>query len=328
MGLKVSKCDSSPSNIKRIASKKILVLGSHESGKSTLIKQAHIIFNGGLVAKDDDASFYRSITQGNVLESMLSTLYEMDSMEIALASQSNEIYRERLLKSKFYESCDNDDIIDCVQKIWFDTGVQEFLKWRADLSDTLTYFFNSLDRINRADFCPKNVDVLRAKIKTTGIYEHTFDIKEQQYTIVDVGGTRSERKKWFHTFEGVQRILFCVALSDYDQNLSEDGKTNRMKDSLQLFHTLCNDLFLKDVPISVVFTKTDLFERKIPSSPLQAHFPEYKGRNTKEDTCEFIQMLFHQQYANRNDKLHCHFINALDSSNAQGLFDKLLDNTW
>lgn len=29
----------------------------------------------------------------------------------------------------------------------------------------------------------------------------------------DVGGQRSERKKWIHCFEGVTAIIFCVALS-------------------------------------------------------------------------------------------------------------------
>lgn len=31
----------------------------------------------------------------------------------------------------------------------------------------------------------------------------------------DVGGQRSERKKWIHCFEGVTAIIFCVALSGY-----------------------------------------------------------------------------------------------------------------
>lgn len=42
--------------------------------------------------------------------------------------------------------------------------------------------------------------------------------------MVDVGGQRSERKKWIHCFEGVTAILFCVALSAYDLTLEEDGK--------------------------------------------------------------------------------------------------------
>ena len=40
--------------------------------------------------------------------------------------------------------------------------------------------------------------------------------------MVDVGGQRSERKKWIHCFEGVTAIVFCVALSAYDLVLVED----------------------------------------------------------------------------------------------------------
>ena len=43
----------------------------------------------------------------------------------------------------------------------------------------------------------------------------------------DVGGQRSERKKWIHCFEGVTAIIFCVALSGYDQVLHEDETTVR-----------------------------------------------------------------------------------------------------
>ena len=38
----------------------------------------------------------------------------------------------------------------------------------------------------------------------------------------DVGGQRSERKKWIHCFEAVTSIIFCTALSEYDQVLLEE----------------------------------------------------------------------------------------------------------
>ena len=38
----------------------------------------------------------------------------------------------------------------------------------------------------------------------------------------DVGGQRSERKKWIHCFESVTSIIFCTALSEYDQVLREE----------------------------------------------------------------------------------------------------------
>jgi len=49
----------------------------------------------------------------------------------------------------------------------------------------------------------------------------------------DVGGQRSERKKWIHCFEGVTAIIFCVALSAYDLVLAEDEETVRF--SIKLF---------------------------------------------------------------------------------------------
>jgi hypothetical protein len=43
----------------------------------------------------------------------------------------------------------------------------------------------------------------------------------------DVGGQRSERKKWIHCFENVTSIIFCVALSEYDQVLLEENSQVR-----------------------------------------------------------------------------------------------------
>lgn len=42
-------------------------------------------------------------------------------------------------------------------------------------------------------------------------------------SMFDVGGQRSERKKWIHCFEAVTSIIFCVALSEYDQVLLEES---------------------------------------------------------------------------------------------------------
>lgn len=48
----------------------------------------------------------------------------------------------------------------------------------------------------------------------------------------DVGGQRSERKKWIHCFENVTSIIFCVALSEYDQVLLEESNQVRQCEGL------------------------------------------------------------------------------------------------
>jgi guanine nucleotide-binding protein subunit alpha len=87
---------------------------------------------------------------------------------------------------------------------------------------TLHSYFDAVDRIAQPDYLPTDQDVLRSRVKTTGITETTFIIGDLTYRMFDVGGQRSERKKWIHCFEGVQCLLFMVALSGYDQCLVED----------------------------------------------------------------------------------------------------------
>ena len=58
----------------------------------------------------------------------------------------------------------------------------------------------------------------------------------------DVGGQRSERKKWIHCFENVTSIIFCVALSEYDQVLLEESnQVNpiQCEELLSRAHSLC-----------------------------------------------------------------------------------------
>jgi hypothetical protein len=69
---------------------------------------------------------------------------------------------------------------------------------------------------------PDNQDMLQARLRTTGITETLFELGQMNFRMMDVGGQRSERKKWIHCFEGVQCLLFMVALSGYDQCLVED----------------------------------------------------------------------------------------------------------
>lgn len=99
-------------------------------------------------------------------------------------------------------------------------------------------FFEHVLRIGTPGYRPNETDVLRARRKTFGITETRFSMGQLSYVPVsnlsrrclrgcrihmfDVGGQRSERKKWIHCFEAVTSIIFCTALSEYDQVLLEE----------------------------------------------------------------------------------------------------------
>src|SRR6218665_110945 len=45
------------------------------------------------------------------------------------------------------------------------------------------------------------------------------------FRLLGVGNQRRERRKWLQCFEDVHVIIFCVAMTDYDQVLDEDKTT-------------------------------------------------------------------------------------------------------
>ncbi|KAJ4471747.1 G-protein alpha subunit-domain-containing protein [Lentinula edodes] len=94
------------------------------------------------------------------------------------------------------------------------------------------YYFNSIDRMSGPGYMSSDQDILRSRVKTTGITETTFKVGELTYKLFDVSGQRSERKKWIHCFENVTALVFLVSLSEYDQMLYEDESVNRMQEAL------------------------------------------------------------------------------------------------
>jgi len=95
----------------------------------------------------------------------------------------------------------------------------------------------------------------------------------------DVGGQRSERRKWINCFENVTAVVFLVAISEYDQLLLEDETVNRMHEALTLFDSICNSRWFVKTAIILFLNKIDRFKEKLPISPLSKYFPDFEGTN-------------------------------------------------
>ncbi len=62
-------------------------------------------------------------------------------------------------------------------------------------------FFSNLDRIAHKNYTPTEEDILRIRVKTCGVTESEVSIGKDRFRFIDVGGQRSERRKWIYCFE-------------------------------------------------------------------------------------------------------------------------------
>ncbi|KAM9595506.1 guanine nucleotide-binding protein G(t) subunit alpha-2 isoform 2-T3 [Morphnus guianensis] len=220
------------------------------------------------------------------------------------------------------------ELVNCIQKLWKDGGVQACFERAAEyqLNDSAAYYLNQLDRITAPGYLPNEQDVLRSRVKTTGIIETKFSVKDLNFRMFDVGGQRSERKKWIHCFEGVTCIIFCGALSAYDMVLVEDDEVNRMHESLHLFNSICNHKFFAATSIILFLNKKDLFEEKIKKVHLSICFPDYDGPNTFEDAGNYIKTQFLDLNMRKDVKeIYSHMTCATDTQNVKFVFDAVTD---
>jgi len=147
------------------------------------------------------------------------------------------------------------------------------------------------------DYIPSAGDILRTRIRSTGIEEAEFKFQDMSFvyeamflpaglcinqssvdSMTDVGGQRSERRKWIHCFENsVTAVIFCAAMSCYDQVLPEDGITNCMKETLALFEEIASSTYFKGSAMILLLNKKDLFEEKILTVDPKVWHPGYTG---------------------------------------------------
>ncbi|KAK0701669.1 guanine nucleotide-binding protein alpha-3 subunit [Lasiosphaeria miniovina] len=301
---------------------KILLLGSGESGKSTIVKQMKIIHLKGY--SNDELYNYRPTVFKNLIECAKAVINAMRQFDIEPAIDEHQSYCDFLLDYTV-ESGPQAQIDPkvgvAVQAIWNDPAKEQLMDRQTEfyLMDSAEYFFQEAVRIVAPDYLPNEMDVLRARTKTTGIYETRFKMGQLSIHMFDVGGQRSERKKWIHCFENVTSIIFCVALSEYDQVLLEESSQNRMMESLLLFDSVVNSRWFMRTSIILFLNKVDIFKQKLGRSPLGNYFPDYSGGNDVNKAAKYLLWRFNQ--VNRAHlNLYPHLTQATDTSNIRLVF--------
>lgn len=310
---------------------KILLLGAGESGKSTVVKQMKIIHGEGYSEKERES--YLSVVHDNMLTSMKAIVAAMRVIDIPLAVPENKVSADLVETYPAPVPVGGalpNEVCVAIQALWDDNGIQATFK-RANefqLNDSAPYFFAESKRIFDPDYIPSQQDILRSRVMTTGIIETSFNMKKQVYRIIDVGGQRSERRKWIQCFNDVKAVLFVGALSGYDITLREDGITNRLDESLNLFQAIVNNRFFVEAAMILFLNKVDLFNDKILTTErqLRLYFPQYQGPDYDvEAASTFIKKAFMSRILHRERRVFAHFTTATDTKNIQVIIDSVVD---
>jgi len=288
---------------------KLLLLGTGESGKSTIVKQMKIIHGTdgsdqtGLTEQERKDQI--EVVRNNVLDSIEALITAAEEFDYPIKDPEAEAAKERILvvlnnidRAQKYTP----EIGQDVATLYSNAAIQQCVARKNDIQllDSAPYFLSHAARLSAPDYLPTDEDVLRARTITTGIVTVPFKVKESggfNFELVDVGGQRTERRKWIHCFQDVTAVMFIISLSDYNQTLYEDDTQNRMRESETLFGQMLDNVYFKETPFIVFFNKVDLFEEKLKTQSLTIAYKEYTGSQDPKEALDYIK---YQRFLSQN----------------------------
>ncbi|KAM0746666.1 putative Gpa2-guanine nucleotide-binding protein alpha-2 subunit [Meredithblackwellia eburnea MCA 4105] len=316
---------------KRLAREvKMLLLGPGSSGKSTILKQMKVIHLSGFTPPELES--YRQQIFLNVLGGMVSILTLLpnppppsmaEDVSTILTLGGVDDQTMETVVGAARELRENEpfppDVGERLERLWAWEQVQTVVRRgkEGEVLENMPYFYSHLPRLfsRTTPFSPTEQDVLRCRQKTTGISETMFRSADLQYRLFDVGGQRSERKKWIHCFENVTAVLFLAAISGYDQALIEDPDSNQMQEALMLFDSICNSQWFVKTSIILFLNKVDIFKERILVSPIRAYFPDYEGDDTDYNAArEYFKARFTRLNRSQSKEIYTNYTTAIDTN--------------
>ncbi|GAA6009963.1 hypothetical protein JCM10207_002176 [Rhodosporidiobolus poonsookiae] len=311
---------------------KLLLLGAGESGKSTLVKQLRLMYSNPY--SPEERQSYKEICFSNALQSMQAVLRGAPVVGVSFPSALYP-HAEFLLNLEAEGAVDphsgdmDGRVRGAIEELWKAKEVKEVVKQSAkfQLNDSAEYFFDALSRLGAPGYLPSDQDILRTRVRSTGIVEEVFNVKGQRLRVFDVGGQRSERKKWIHCFENVNVLVFVVAISEYDQTLYEDSSVNRLAEASMLWESIASSRWFEKSAYVLLLNKIDLFQHKITHGPpLLDYFPDYTGPAQDVEAGKKYMLAKFMALNRRKDRgLYVHFTCATDTEQTRVVLAAVMD---
>jgi len=324
---------------------KLLLLGAGESGKSTIFKQLKILYSveKGYTPKEREQA--KPYIYSNVFTNMRTVLENTEKYGPVQNTAARDAFLALSKGDDEPAPIITPAIASTLKDLWNDGGMQATWKQRANfqVQDALKYYMEHIDRISSDKWVPKDDDILRSRVRTTGIQEESYVIDGVEFAIFDVGGQRNERKKWIHCFDQVTAVIFVAAISEYNQVLYEDNQMNRIDEALLLFEEICNSKWFKQTSMILFLNKRDLFAEKLIEVPFTGNgrFPDFKGPHvvpgtpSADPTTEEFKKCYdaattylHDLFISRNKQskeIYSHITCATDTKNIEVVFNACKD---
>lgn len=172
------------SSLQESQTSKLLLLGAGSSGKSTLFKQIVTIYGVGF--NESERLKYANAVHNNILTSM-QTICEYSGkfgeIKPELAAAKNRLEGN----FKFDESITPEFAVQ-IKAVWDDPVIQTTYSHQNEykLDDSAKYFFERVEQVSKPGYIPTEEDMLRSRIRTTGVVESSFSIGTNRFKIVDV----------------------------------------------------------------------------------------------------------------------------------------------
>ncbi|KAI1728067.1 g-protein alpha subunit domain-containing protein [Ditylenchus destructor] len=315
-GENASEKDSNDYNQNNLTTLRICLLGNSESGKTTVLEQIRKISK--MPPPSMELELRKAFIYDNVVNSMRKILQYMEKMDAKVSDEKNNEHVELLMAhERTHGNPLSEKEIAALQALWKDKTVVEFYRRRGEysLNDSTKYFMDSLPRIQKDSFQPTHDDLVMAYIPTVGVQNRLFEI----------GGSKINDRRYEGVYEGLDAIIFTLAISSYDQKFREDNDETEFEYSLKLLEKVCVEKRFNQTPVYVFLNETDVFKEKIKRAPLKNFFSDYKG-NSEKDALHFIRDFCKthcNECASRIDRtapIEFRFTTAIDTS----LMSKLL----
>uniref|UniRef100_A0A183CF65 G-protein alpha subunit n=1 Tax=Globodera pallida TaxID=36090 RepID=A0A183CF65_GLOPA len=206
---------------------KVLLLGASNSGKSTIAKQMRILHTEGF--SEAEKLHYKYMVHSNYIDLFPQIAKGIIKFGIQVPPTERELVEtfEQAYYGQFLNLDQAEDLLGLIRTFLSFTCVKKAIERIAELDapDNTEYLLENAHRILKENYSPSHEDIIHARAATKGIHEIIFAFREFKIRLIDVGGQKTERRKWIHCFEGVAAILFVVSLSCYNQVMEEDSQT-------------------------------------------------------------------------------------------------------